>query len=234
MTKTEDPRFADYESHAELALSHETEALNDVSRSLLMLERSAQALTRVLEATERDAINQPAIAKALKETEFDPIAYAHIAYDLREFLLVLMDLDAILAADSDYAHSQFRYRPVRFLEVGCGPGRNLYVVRNSGMLLWKSVEGFDIIGPYIEAANATFQLGDAVWQDDARSFDFGGYDVVFSYRPFVNPEVEAEYENRLVESMNTGAYLISPLNETHNQDTRLVAFGETNVIWKRL
>jgi len=234
LAETDDPRFADYIGEAKYALSFEADALAHISTSLLMAERSAQALARVLVALETEALQEPAIVKAMEDTELNPKSYAYIAHDLREFLRVMFELDKVLEADLDYAHGQFRYRPVRFMEVGCGPGRNLYVIRNGGLLLWSTVEGIDVVGPYIDAARAAFRLGDAVWQDDARVMDYSPYDVIFSHRPFMDAEAEAEYEDRLVSQMKPGAYLLAPLSETHHKDTRLVAIGETEVIWKRL
>lgn len=234
MAETEDPRFADYVGEAKYLLSYETEALSQVSRALLTSELSLQALCRVVVALETAALENPAIAEAVNDAELSPESFTYIGYDLRDFLRVMVELDSQLADDPDYAHGQFRYRPVRFMEVGCGPGRNLYILRNGGLLLWTTLEGIDVVAPYIDAARISFGLGDSVWQGDARTLDYSAYDVVFSHRPFSDAAAQAEYEKRLVGMMKTGAYLVAPLSETHAQDTRLVSLGDTEVIWKRL
>ncbi|WP_372575019.1 class I SAM-dependent methyltransferase [Ruegeria jejuensis] len=234
MVEIQDPRFSDYESSVELALDSEIQALEQIASSLSKIERVAQALERVLVATEVEALQAPSVAKALETTEFDPNAYDYIPIDVREFLLILIELDALLAADSDYSHGQFRYRPVRFLEVGCGPGRNLFIVRKGGLLLWSAAEGIDIVGPYVDAARETYNLGGSVWQDDARTFDYSTYDVIFSRRPFSDSVEQTEFENNLVNKMKIGSYLIAPLNETHDRDSRLVGLDDLQVIWKRI
>lgn len=234
MAETEDPRFVDYVGEAKYNLTYETEALADVSKSLLNAELSAQALSRVVAASEAAALNMPTVANALEDTDIDPKSYPYIGYDLRDFLCVMIELDSLLAEDPDYKDGNFRYRPVRFLEVGCGPGRNLYVLRNGGILLWSTLEGIDVVGPYIEAARNYYSLGESVWEDDALTLDYTAYDVVFSHRPFVDHATEAEYEMRFVSQLKRGAYVVAPLSETHAEDTRLVALGESQVIWKRL
>ncbi len=234
MAETEDPRFIDYVGEAKDNLYFETEALAAVSKTLLYTELSAQALSRVVIASEAEALGMPTIASALEGTDFDPKSFPYVAYDLREFLRVMIELDTLLTDDPDYKDGKFRYRPIRFLEVGCGPGRNLYVLRNGGLLLWSSIEGIDIVEPYIDAARGFYNLGDSVWQDDALKLDYSPYDVVFSHRPFSDYAAEAEYERRLVGQMKRGAYLVAPLCESHAEDTRLVSLGESGVVWKRL
>lgn len=234
MIDIQDPRFTDYESSVGLALHLEMHALKQIDISLKKIERIAQALERVLVATEVDALQAPCVVEALERTEFDPKAYDYIPISVRDFLIILIELDALLSADSDYSHSQFRYRPVRFLEVGCGPGRNLFIVRKGGLLLWSEADGIDVVEPYLDAARETYNLGRSVWKDDARTFDYSTYDVVFSRRPFSDPVAEAEFENDLVKRMKIGSYLIAPLNETHSSDTRLVGLDESQVIWKRI
>ncbi|MEX0278259.1 MAG: hypothetical protein AB3N19_12130 [Ruegeria sp.] len=234
MAETEDPRFVDYVSEAKYLLTYETEALSQISKALLTSELSIQALSRVFVALETAALEHPDVAEAIEDAELDPTSFSYIGYDLRDFLRVMVELDSMLAADPDYAHGQFRYRPVRLMEVGCGPGRNLFILQNGGLLLWSTIEGIDVVQPYIDVARSSFNLGDSVWQDDARTLDYSPYDVVFSHRPFSDARAQADYEKRLVSQMKTGAYLVAPLNETHAQDSRLVSLGDTEVIWKRL
>lgn len=234
VTGTEDPRYFDYVGEAKDLIAYEADTLSQISQVLFASELSVQVLSRVLVALENEALENPDVANAMEDTEIDPASFSYIGYDLREFLRVMIDLDGLLADDPDYKHNQFRYNPVRFMEVGCGPGRNLYILQNGGLLLWSTLEGIDIVGPYIDAARSFFKLGDSVWQGDARTLDCEPYDIVFSNRPFSDVSAQSDYEKRLVGSMKKGAYLIAPLSETHKQDRRLVAMGDTGVIWKRL
>ena len=169
------------------------------------------------------------VAEVLPEGSF-----GYIAYDLALFLGDMQVLDGLLAKDPDYACAGARYRPLRYLEIGCGAGRNLLALKFSAVLDWAELRGFDIQAPLIAAGQARLGLDEELFVADAMTADYGTCDVVFSYRPFSDDAKQKRFEAHLYRPMRVGAYLVAPLSLNTPPSRRMRLMGDCGHIWKKL
>lgn len=165
--------------------------------------------------------------------EARPGAYGYIPFDVPRFLSMLVRLDQLLQDDPDYTAEEARYRPVSFLEVGCGPGRNLLIFKECKLIEWRALCGFDINPDQVEIGRRAFGLERELQVADAMTFDYGGFDVVFSYRPFSRVENQQALEAHMAASMRTGAYLLAPGADDLNLYRELTPIGTATDIWKK-
>lgn len=165
---------------------------------------------------------------AVPETSF-----GYIALDIPRFLTFLMRLDAMLRLDPDYADDSGGYRPVSYLEVGCGQGRNLIIARNAQLITWSSLSGFDLNPVMIKGGQDQLGLGEALFTADALTFDYGGYDVIFSYRPLSDPVLQTQLEERMVRTMTRGSYFLAPYAYDLTLYPALEPMGDGTEIWKK-
>ncbi len=203
-------------------------ALDDVG-TLVDNVRLASEKNRILQA----ALSQIAMDE-VSEAESADGSYGYIPLDLNQFFDLLFALEKHLAEDPDYRHTDKPHRPCSFLEVGCGPGRNLHVLHATDRFTFDKISGFDIVQEYIAAGRKYFGLGEDIFQDDALKFDYGGYDIIYYYRPFHEDKLQAKFEKRLISTMKRGAYLLASLDVTLSKSRRLVAKDDLLGIWKRL
>lgn len=160
-------------------------------------------------------------------------AYDYIPLDVPGFLSLLVQLDRLLADDGDYAADGQRYRPVSFLEVGCGPGRNLLLAQESGLVSCRDFVGFDINPVQVALGKRAFGLDHELQVADAMTFDFGAYDVVFSFRPFSDNQMQSALEAHIARSMRPNAYLLAPLSQDLSQYRELTPAPGASDIWKK-
>lgn len=160
-------------------------------------------------------------------------SHSYIALDIPRFLKLLIQLDAALSLDPDYAAAAGRYRPVSFLEVGCGQGRNIVIARNSKLLLAEKFSGFDINPVMVEGGQTELGLADTLFVADALEFDYGDYDVVFSYRPMSDPELQLQLEQKMARTMRPGAYLMAPYAYDLDLHSELSRIDPEIEIWKK-
>ena len=160
-------------------------------------------------------------------------SYDYISIGLSRFLDMLTRLDHCLSQDPALACDSARYRPVSFLEVGCGPGHILELARGSGLCLFSGCTGFDINPQAIAMGRAAFDLGDAVTVADALDYDYGAADVIYSFRPFSNPEFQTRLEQRIAQTMRPGAYLIAPQALDLDRTRTLAQVDRPGEIWRK-
>ncbi|MFD3188661.1 class I SAM-dependent methyltransferase [Sedimentitalea sp. HM32M-2] len=160
-------------------------------------------------------------------------SYGYIAINVARFFELLIALERALAVDPDYEHPQLRHRPVSFLDVGCGTGRNLSLVRDCQLLQVAGLAGFDINAEQIAAGRAVYDLQDELSVADAMTFDYGPHDVVYSFRPFHDPEMMTRFETHLVAGLRRGAYLIAVLPEDLSRFAGLDCIDPAHGIWKK-
>ena len=137
-------------------------------------------------------------------------SYRYISVHLPVFLAQLMALDHMLRLDPLYADAALGYRPVHFLEVGCGTGRNVLIVRESRLVDCASVRGFDINATQIRQGQHTLGMTDALFVADAMTHDYSGVDVVFSYLPFQDKAMQQAHEDRVIDGLPPGGYFVAP------------------------
>lgn len=162
-------------------------------------------------------------------------SHDYIPLDIPRFLDLLTHLDRHLSADPAYTDPDgaARYRPVSFLEVGCGSGRNLLLARACGLCLLGQTAGFDINPVSVEIGKRTFGLNDDLFVGDALDHDYGGFDVIYSFRPFSDNTLQTRYEARLAATMRDGAYLLAPLSHDLGLYPDLAPVGQTPDIWQK-
>jgi len=160
-------------------------------------------------------------------------AYDYIPYDIPGFLSLLEKLDNLLAEDADYVTDEGRYRPVSFLEVGCGPGRNMLIARDCKLINLSSMTGFDINPDQLALGRQVFGLETELQVADAMSFDYSGFDVVFSFRPFQSIDKQRALEAHIARSMRKTAYLLAPFSHDLSLYHELTATGVSPDIWKK-
>jgi trans-aconitate methyltransferase len=93
----------------------------------------------------------------------------------------------------------------RYLEIGCGIGTKLVIAEAFGL----ETHGIDVREQYVAAARhlcpeARIEIA------DARGYDLRPFDVVYSYRPFIHENQQAEFDETLVGRMKRGSVLITP------------------------
>ena len=207
------------------------------------------ALDYAIESLEQVIVGLPKVQEKLKilETAVTSLAlragddetipedsYGYIPLDMSEFFDCMFDLENALANDVDFADSDLRHRRVDFVEAGCGPGRNLFVLRATNRFELRNVHGFDLSQKQIEHGRNVFGLGDSIQHGDCFDFDFAPYDVVYFYRPLANADRECEFEERLVSQVKPGTYIIGCGNLTFGDDRRLLAKCEASRLYKKL
>lgn len=207
----------------------------DEARELDRLHRTCGALIRALAAsmTRSKLLAGVPTNTETADTELPDGAYDYIPLDLMRFLKLLIDTNDLLVLDPDFAAPGKRYRPVRFLEVGCGAGRNILLARNGNLLDLASCHGFEINSDLVATGKGAFGLDDELSVDDAMTFDYANFDVIYSYRPFHDGALQHQLERRFATTMDLGAYLLSPLGYDLSQCPELTYVGGDGQIWKK-
>ncbi len=203
-------------------------ALEEISGFVGIAEQ-AQEKAKIL----RSALSQIG-ESAVSDVETQEGSYSYIAIDLDEFFDMIYSLENCLKNDPDYRHTDKPHRPVSFLEVGCGHGRNLHVLRATDRFCFEKISGFDIVPEYVEAGRRYFDMDDDIFVEDAFKFDYGGFDVIYFYRPFSDEKLQKKFEKRLISTMKRGAYIVASLSESLEKSRQLVQKGDSDRIWKRL
>jgi SAM-dependent methyltransferase len=192
----------------------------------------------VRQASEKNRILQAALSQIgmddFASAESADGSYGYIPLDLNQFFELMFALEKHLADDPDYRHTDKPHRPCSFLEVGCGPGRNLHILRATDRFTFDKISGFDIVPEYVAAGRKFFGLEEDIFQEDALKFDYGGYDIIYYYRPFFEDKLQEKFEKRLISTMKRGAYILASLDVTLAKSRQLVAKDSVLGIWKRL
>jgi hypothetical protein len=204
----------------------------------LAIENVSDLVRQVRRLQDKVKILQTAITKVgcqeVDGVEPDAAAYRYIPLSLDEFFDTLFDLEGHLSQDPDYRHADLPYRPCSFVEVGCGVGRNIFLLSATTRFHFDKILGFDIVEAYVAAGQKYFGLGSNVFVADCLSFDYGGYDIIYFYRPFTDDEKQKSFETHLIESSKAGAYIIGCGSEILDESRRLIRKDDGRRIWKRV
>jgi SAM-dependent methyltransferase len=163
----------------------------------------------------------------------DEGSYAYIPLHLEDFTDSLVDLEAALTTDKEYKHPKLPHRPITYLEVGCGIGRNLFVVLHGSGLQIKKARGIEISLPYVVQAREFFSLHEEVSVNDAMKFDYSEYDVIYFYRPFSDEKLERKFERRLIRQAKPGSYLVGHLNSLFDKTKSLTPVHPFSRVYKK-
>ena len=66
------------------------------------------------------------------------------------------------------------------------------------------------------------------------TFDYGGFDLVFFYRPFSEGDLERKFEEYLIDSIKTGSIIMGLTDEMLDESRRLAAVGHSGTLYKKL
>lgn len=196
-------------------------------------QKREAALARVLEALIQDRC--AAQVQSGNARGFDPPVTSHDYIPLKIDLLfnILILLDLLLALDDDFADAAQRYRPVSFLEIGCGHGRVAFLVRETGLLNCATVEGFDFNPDLVALGRDALNLGDTISVGDAMATDYGAHDIIYSFRPFSDNDLQVALETRIAAQMKPGAYLLAPSAQDLDRQHVLTRMSDDLPIWKK-
>jgi SAM-dependent methyltransferase len=206
-------------------IDYSMESLEQVTRSLPRIQEKL----KILEAALTSVAMVGADDAGLPDT-----SYSYIPLDLTEFFDAMYDLEAALAEDPDYSDPDVRHRRVDFIEAGCGPGRNLSLLRATDRFELRKIHGIDLSDPMITHGRRIFGLGEDIWTADCLTFDYAPYDVIYFYRPIADIELQKTFEDYLVRNMRSGAYVIGCGNLGLAEDRRLLAKCDGNRVYKKL
>jgi hypothetical protein len=196
---------------------------------LFNASRLASEKIRILEAALSE-IGQRAIGDVeVAEGRFD-----YVPLDLNTFFSLLFELEQVLAEDPDYKHTDKPHRPCSFIEVGCGPGRNLHLLKATDRFCFDKISGFDVVKNYIDVGRTFFDLGEDIFLSDAMEFDYGSYDLIYFYKPFSDDDLQTRFENRIITTMKRGAYIACSLDVSLDGSRSLIRKGREHSIWKKL
>ncbi len=216
-------RFAD--SHDSFYITEVAEQANELAASIPQLLEKITLL--------QAAVNDFAKLN-LEEGTIPEESFGYIPLDLGEFFAKIFALEQALTLDVDYRHPELRHRPCTFLEVGCGGGRLVHLLSCTDRFNFDKIHGFDISEPMIKAGQARYGLGSNLFVEDCLTFDYSGYDVVFFYRPLQDDDAETAFENRLIETLKPGAFIVGAGQESLDNNRKVVAKDDQNSIFKRL
>lgn len=200
------------------------EQIDDVKSSVTFAYRQLQVLHRAFASLDE---NVP---------QYDPAdgAYGYVALDVGDMLESVFELTEVLRNDPDYRHTELPFRPCAFVEIGCGTGRNVFLLKQIPDIRFDKIIGFDIAAPYIAFGKQLFSLEHDLFVEDCMNFDFGGFDVLQFYRPFIDEQKEIAFEQYLIDSMRRSAYVIGHSVVMLSDSPRLMEVGKSGRIWKRL
>ncbi len=206
------------------------------------IQQSLENLEEIVNAfklmQDKVKILQTAISKIgsaeIEGVETDEASYSYIPLGLDEFFQILFELERHLTNDPDYRHTDLPFRPCSFIEVGCGVGRNVFLLSATTRFHFDKIVGFDVVEAYVAAGRKYFGLEKQLFVADCLTFDYGGYDIIYFYRPFSDEQKQKEFETHLLESTKTGAYIIGCYGELLDDSPRVVRKGDAGKIWKRV
>ncbi|MEX0351152.1 MAG: hypothetical protein AB3N15_17145 [Paracoccaceae bacterium] len=208
------------------------------AQAVLEVERATQQqMTAAFQKTLQGMIDSRIKAMPADDVQSDFVmpeeSHGYIPHPLDGFVRQLICVDEMLTHDPDFFSDTGPYRPVSFLEIGCAIGRNLLVAKESGLLNGSAYKGFDLDVNLIRRGQQTLGLEDEIFVADALTFDYGPYDVIFSYRPIRVPEVQRQLEEQMVATLRPGAYVIAPLAEDLACYPDMACLNGPLAIWKK-
>jgi len=160
--------------------------------------------------------------------------YGYVPLEMSELFELMFLLEEVLSDDADYKHADLPHRPLKFVEVGCGIGRNVHLLSCTNRFHLEKVDGFDIVEDYINIGHKHFGADLSLFVDDCMTFDYSGYDVIYFYRPLQDERLEMRFEDYLVSSMKSGAYIVGCFNAKLEKSRRLIRKDDGGRIWKRV
>ena len=154
--------------------------------------------------------------------------YPCVAMDTRQVFAQLDFVARYLGLDPQVVPEH----PPRLLDVGCGIGN---------ILLFAEQFGFETYG--IEKDEYPFQVAakligeERIAQVDIWTYEgFGGYEVIYYYRPFSGREQQLRFERLIEDTMKTGGILMAnhKNSDAIDQDSRFERLSPSLPIWRKI
>ncbi|MEM9247856.1 MAG: hypothetical protein AAGB05_04055 [Pseudomonadota bacterium] len=128
----------------------------------------------------------------------------------RDIPFPMMSFSKMLAGGYRVCLAQRRAHPVRFLDVGSGGGTKVL----AAMICFDRCEGLEYEESYVAPGSAllTALAPDrcGLLHGDGLTFDgYGGYDVIYYFRPIANSELMLQLEDRILEQARPGTVLLA-------------------------
>ncbi len=152
-----------------------------------------------------------ATADSLPDTGFDMPrgTCSDIRLAIPRCLPVLGEPDMQLSNGPAFAaEDDQRDRPVAFVGLGRGPGRNVISAQSCGVCRFSHVSGYDI--------------------------DSAAHDVAFSFRPFSSDRMQGQREAHIAATIRPGGYPLAPLSHDLGRYPALIPVDRSYVIWKKI
>lgn len=152
------------------------------------------------------ALHRLANASAQSEHAEAHGCFADIPMPIRQF-------ETLMRAAYRIALAQGRTGALRFLDVGCGGGTKMFAASR----FFAQCDGLEYDPGYAAAARRTLRTIGAVrcrvLEGDALTFDgYGGYDVIYFYRPMTDDALLDRMERRIFGQVPPGTILVAPYN----------------------
>jgi len=166
---------------------------------------------------------------AVRETRNDiDCEYPFVAMDTRQVFAQMGFVSAFLGLDRENPASPLP----RLLDVGCGIGNVLLIAEQFGF----EVYGFEKDEYPFQVAARLIGEGKITQADIWTYDDYGGYEVIYYYRPFSSREQQLRFEKLIEDSMKTGAILIAnhKNSEAIGQDSRFERLSPSLPIWRKI
>lgn len=209
----------------EFEIERFVEEIDDLKKQFLELAEKCRLYETALSAPDKWAV--PSIDEGEGR-------YAYIPIFMDSFVEMLVELDRVLADDPDFRHSNSRYRPFSVIEIGCGIGRNLNVLKHQELLPVAKAVGFDVVPDYIKVAQQLYGFGEEVFVGDCMEQDYSGFDVMFFYRPFSDDDMETAFEKYLLSSAKTGSIIVGASSVWLENSRETMPLGDSSQIYKKL
>ena len=118
---------------------------------------------------------------------------------------------------------------IHFVDVGSGIGTKLmlaeYILTSAGKNV--SLSGIEIDQKLVDVSKqlvpqANIKVGNAL------DMDYGEYDVVYLYHPFIDNKLQKQLDERIAKTIKTGAIVVLPLNTTDGYNSLKRVFNHFN------
>lgn len=182
----------------ELVLARRAEPLMEPRAPVSAATRRAEVLSRGFNDLEL------AVSGEEQAEEMHEHAFPFIPLGAESFVARLQAAWRLLAVTGNPQEA-------RFLEVGAGAGSKLFLAAQ----FFPVVEGIELDANYLaraELVNNMARPERRVFAADALGFaDYGAYDVIYSYLPPLDLDLQAVLERRILGAAREGAIIIAPM-----------------------
>lgn len=149
---------------------------------------------------------------------YDSGRYPYIPLDPHKFSQICSFIIKVTKAYMKKRDDHSFTPPLRFLEIGTGPGANILMLSILALRISRFLEcsGLEIDPKSVAMAQQLLRYGGPrIFNCDAMNFgDYDKYDFIYYYCPFSDPEKEIDLECLIETKCKIGCYLICCLKKS--------------------